>query len=168
MNSGNLNQALELRHRVEQFLFHEARLLDDNQWEHWLELFEPQGMYWVPRTRGQTDTRGHISLFWEDAMLRNVRVRRLRNPRNWSQQPPTRSVRIIGNVSLSGGADDALTVRSSFHMLDFRAEDQRAFGGWYTHTLKPDPLADGGFSIRMKRVDLLNCDAVHENLQVFF
>jgi benzoate/toluate 1,2-dioxygenase beta subunit len=160
--------AAALRRQVEQFVFHEAGLLDAGAWDEWLGLFAPEGMYWVPRTRDQQDARGHISLFWEDARMRSVRVRRITNARNWSQQPPTSSVRVIGNLRLEASSADAITVRSSFHMLESRAGQQRAFGGWYTHTLVPDAQAPHGLRIRLKRVDLLNCDAVHENLQVFF
>lgn len=161
-------EASSLRSRVEQFLFHEAALLDAAEWDEWLALFTPDGMYWVPRTRDQQDARQHISLFWEDGRLRSVRVRRITNARNWSQQPPTVAVRVIGNVRVAEDEAGDCVVRSSFQMLEARGGQQRVFGGWYTHTLVPDAGAAGGFRIRMKRVDLLNCDAVHENLQVFF
>jgi benzoate/toluate 1,2-dioxygenase beta subunit len=166
MQSNEIESA-ELRRKVEQFLFHEAALLDAGAWDEWLALFAPEGMYWVPRTRAQQDARHHISLFWEDARLRSVRVRRLTNARNWSQQPPTCSVRVIGNLRLQSVKDGEVTARSNFHMLESRAGRQRAFGGWYTHTLVADAASAHGFGIRMKRVDLLDCDAVHENLQVF-
>jgi len=160
--------SVDLQHRVEQFLFHEAGLLDDGRWTDWLELFAADGMYWVPRTREQQDARQHVSLFWEDARLRSVRVRRITNARNWSQQPLTHSVRVIGNVRLQRVQPDEIQVRSSFQMLESRGPQQRAFGGWYTHTLVLAPGLAPGFAIRLKRIDLLNCEAVHENLQVFF
>lgn len=163
--SCDVPEATDLRRRVENFLFHEAALLDASRWDEWLKLFAPEGMYWVPRTRDQQDPRQHVSLFWEDARLRSVRVRRLTNARNWSQQPPTFSVRMIGNLQLQSGEGGEVKARSSFHMLESRAGQQRAFGGSLTHTLIEDPA---GLRIRLKRVDLLNCDAVHENLQVFF
>lgn len=157
-----------LRRRAERFVFHEAALLDAGAWDDWLALFASGGMYWVPRTRDQDDALQHVSLFWEDARLRSVRVRRITNARNWSQQPPTCSVRVVGNLRLQGVNSGEIKVCSSFHMLESRAGRQRAFGGWYTHTLVEDPDAAYGLRLRLKRVDLLNCDAVHENLQVFF
>lgn len=59
-------------------------------------------MYWMPREPGQSSPYDHISLFWEDRMLRDVRIRRLQHPRNWSQQPPTRSARLVGAVQVEG------------------------------------------------------------------
>ena len=34
--------------RVEQFLFQEARLLDERRFEEWLSLFSDDGVYWIP------------------------------------------------------------------------------------------------------------------------
>ena len=36
-------------------MFEEARLLDAGQFEDWLKLYEPQGIYWMPSQPGQTD-----------------------------------------------------------------------------------------------------------------
>ena len=36
---------------VEQFLYHEARLLDEQRLEEWLELFTDDATYWVPLMR---------------------------------------------------------------------------------------------------------------------
>jgi hypothetical protein len=40
---------------VEQFLYHEARLLDTQQLEEWLELFTDDATYWVPLEAEQKD-----------------------------------------------------------------------------------------------------------------
>ncbi len=39
---------LALHHRVSQFLYHEARLLDERRWEEWAGLFTEDGIYWAP------------------------------------------------------------------------------------------------------------------------
>ena len=33
---------------VRQFLYREARFLDDKEWESWLALYAPDAEYWVP------------------------------------------------------------------------------------------------------------------------
>ncbi len=38
---------LNLEH-VRQFLYYEARLLDDRQWDEWLSCYSPQVVYWMP------------------------------------------------------------------------------------------------------------------------
>ena len=45
-------------HRCEQFLIHEARLLDEGKFDDWLALFTPDAWYWVPSEPGQPDLPG--------------------------------------------------------------------------------------------------------------
>lgn len=151
--------------RAQEFVLHEARLLDERRWSEWLALWTEDGMYWIPQQHGQSSPYDHISLAWEDRMLREVRVRRLENARNWSQQPPTHSTRLVGSISVEG-ADAAgnLVVRSSFQMTEWRRKQTRQLAGTCWHKL----AAEGdGWRLRMKRIHLVNCDAVHENLEVF-
>jgi 3-phenylpropionate/cinnamic acid dioxygenase small subunit len=150
---------------VEQFLFHEARLLDERRWAEWLELFTPDGMYWAPLERGQTDPVNRVSLFYENAMLRAVRARRLDERNAWSQQPVAQTQHLVGNVQIEAvEAGGAITVRSAFHMIEWHRAEQRLLGGTYTHRLL---RADDGFKIVLKRIDIVNCDAVHDSLETF-
>ena len=160
-----VQMSLEAQRAVEQFLFHEARLLDERRFDQWLALWDEDGRYWVPRFHGQTNPFEQISLFWEDAMLRHVRVRRVENERNWSQQPPTRSAHLIGNIAIEGlDAAGCLIVHSSFQLTEWRLQ-QRQLAGSMQHKLVA--TEDGGWRILLKRVNLVNCDAVFENLEVF-
>jgi benzoate/toluate 1,2-dioxygenase beta subunit len=149
---------------VEQFLFHEARLLDERRWDEWLELFTPDGMYWAPLERGQTDPVNRVSLFYENAMLRSVRARRLKERNAWSQQPVAQTQHLVGNVQIEATEGASVTVRSAFQMIEWHRAEQRLLGGSYTHSL----LREGdGFKIALKRVDLVNCDAIHDALELF-
>jgi benzoate/toluate 1,2-dioxygenase beta subunit len=152
--------------KVEQFLFHEARLLDERRWDEWLALFTPDGMYWAPLARGQTDPVNHVSLFYEDSMMRTVRARRLDERNAWSQQPVARTQHLIGNVQIDGIEDDGRVVvaRSAFHMVEWARGEQRLLAGAVTHRLAPE---GDGFRIALKRIDLVNCDAAHHALEVF-
>jgi 3-phenylpropionate/cinnamic acid dioxygenase small subunit len=149
---------------ITQFLNHEARLLDEHRWAEWMDLFTPDGLYWMPLVRGQTDHLNHASLFCDDALLRSMRVRRLSQVRAYSQQPATRTSHVIGNIALESREADGCIVYSTFHLLEWRKDAQRAFGGSVLHTLQRE---GDSFRIRMKRVDLLNCEAPHEALEVF-
>ena len=56
------------------FVYAEARLLDELRFEDWLALFAEDGVYWMPLAPGQTDARLHASLMHEDKLLLQVRV----------------------------------------------------------------------------------------------
>jgi benzoate/toluate 1,2-dioxygenase beta subunit len=160
MNFTDWNEQQE----IVQFLHHEARLLDEHRWDEWQQLFTAEGLYWVPLVHGQADHLHHASLFCEDALLRSMRARRLAQARAYSQQPPTRTVHVVGNIALEAREAAGCTVRSSFVLLEWRKTEQRVFGGSVLHTLRREA---GGLRIAMKRVELVNCDAPHEALQVF-
>ncbi len=147
----------DLQHRAAQFLYHEARLLDERRFEEWLALFSEEAIYWIPATPGQSDPVGEASIAYERRHLLEVRVRRLRHPENYADQPPARTRRVIGNVTVTEDTDhDGIEVRSGFVMVEFQDDRQRLFAGEYTHLLRP---RGHGFEIDRKRVDLLNCDA---------
>lgn len=155
----------EAQRSVEQFIFHESRLLDERRFDEWLKLWTPEGRYWVPRFHEQANPFEQVSLFWENHMLREVRVRRITNPRNWSQQPPTRSSHLVGNVCVDGvDAAGRLIVRSSLQLTEWR-NDQRQLAGSVFHKL--EATADGSWKIMLKRVNLVNCESVFANLEVF-
>ncbi len=58
---------LARHHQVSQFLFHEARLLDERRWDEWADLFTPDGVYWAPAAHDQPDAEFHVSLIHDDA-----------------------------------------------------------------------------------------------------
>lgn len=153
--------------QLEQFLYHEARLLDEKRWDEWQALFIEEGEYWVPATRGQPDPINHVSIMYEKSLLRAVRLKRYRHPNAMSLQPAPYSVHTISNVMLdSHDADSGVCiVNARFIMLEHRRELTNTYGGAVTHTLEPD---GENFKIRMKKVDLVNCDGVLDNIQIYF
>jgi benzoate/toluate 1,2-dioxygenase beta subunit len=150
---------------AEDFLGHEARLLDEARYDEWLALFTAEAHYWVPSEPNQQSATDTISLMYDDRRLLETRVRRLASPRIYSQEPRSRTSRIVTNVTIEG-ADSATTeVRSKFMIVEYRREEQRIFAGTYRHTL----VATGGdIRIAFKRIDLVNCDAPMDGLVVPF
>jgi 3-phenylpropionate/cinnamic acid dioxygenase small subunit len=156
--------ALDAR-RCEQFLLHEARLLDDGKFDEWLALFTPDAWYWVPSEPGQADPVETVSLIYDDRRLLETRVRRLASPRMYSQEPRSRTSRMVGGVTIEEAGKAACTVRSKFMMIEYRREQQRLFGGTALHRLVQ---IDGRIMIAWKRVDLVNCDAPLDGITIPF
>jgi len=156
---------LDLR-ACELFLLHEARLLDEGKFDDWLALFTPEVRYWVPSEPGQESPLETVSLIYDDRRLLETRVRRLSSPRIYSQEPRSRTSRIVTNVTIEEDPDPASTlVRSKFMLVEFRRNEQRIFGGTSFHRLTN---ADGEIRIAWKRVDLVNCDAPMDGIVVPF
>ena len=151
----------------EEFLIHEARLLDEARFDEWLALFAADAWYWVPSQPDQKSPRDTISLIYDDRRLLETRVRRLSSPRIYSQEPRSRTSRIVANVTIEEAAADgqACTVRSKFQLLEYRRNAQTAYAGTSFHRLV---RANEDIRIAWKRVDLVNCDAALEGLLVPF
>jgi 3-phenylpropionate/cinnamic acid dioxygenase small subunit len=148
-------------HRCEQFLLHEARLLDEGKFDDWLSLFADDGWYWVPSEPGQDNPHDTVSLIYDDRRLLETRVRRLSSPRMYSQEPRSRCSRIVTDVTIEEIDGAAVTVRSKFLMVEYRREQQRLFAGTAWHRLAQ---SNGAVRIAWKRVDLINCDAAMDGI----
>jgi 3-phenylpropionate/cinnamic acid dioxygenase small subunit len=110
----------------EAFLIHEARLLDDGHFDEWLALFTADARYWVPSQPNQESPYDTVSLMYDDRRLLETRVRRLADPRIYSQEPRSRTSRIVTNVTLEQGAGEpGRLVRSKFVLIEYRRETQR-------------------------------------------
>lgn len=168
VNSDNVKTVTtpsETYNQVQQFLYHEARLLDERKWDEWLALWTEDGMYWIPQKHGQENPYDHISLCWDNKMLRETRMRTLNSPRNWAQQPITHTSRVVGSVMIDGtDSEGYLVVRSAFHLTEWRKGDQRHLAGSYIHKLAS---TDDGWRIRLKQVNLVNCEATLGSIQVY-
>jgi 3-phenylpropionate/cinnamic acid dioxygenase small subunit len=149
---------------LQEFIEHEANLLDEQRFDEWLELFAEDGFYWVPARPGQESPLTHVSLFYDDKPTLKIRVERLKHPNIHSQTPPSKTVRLVSNFKLAPQTGDPAErlVTSKFVLLEDRpGVERRLFGGRYTHRLRGGP---GGLRIVSKRVDLTNCDQFFPSL----
>ena len=148
----------DLYFALSQFLYDEAALLDARDWDSWGRLFLPAGMYWVPAARDQTESLHHVSLVNDNALLREVRLGRLKNGDATSLQGRLNSSHLVSNIRVTA-ADDLrgqYTLRSCFVVAQFASWGTSTFHGGYTHELLRD--AGGELRISLKRVDLVNVD----------
>src|SRR5262249_26127502 len=88
------SEALDL-HRCERSRLPEARLLDEGKFEDWLALFTPDAWYWAPSEPDQDNPHDTVSLLYDARRLLETRVRRLATPRIYSQEPRSRTSRIV-------------------------------------------------------------------------
>jgi len=128
--------------------------------------FAEDGRYWMPLEHGQTDRRLTASLMDEDLLLLRIRVERLKGIRTYSQKPRSWCHHVlqppqVDVFDLNAGRFVAWT---AMHYVEARQDRQDLFAAWVTHELG---LVNGAPRIRMKRVDLLNCDAPLGNIQLF-
>lgn len=146
-------------------IYREAELLDTMQWQAWLDLFHPEGRYWMPLEWQQQDPVLQPSLMYEDLLLLKVRVERLAGERTFSQKPKSRchhllqAPRIVGDI-----AAGVFKARTPYIYTETRGDLLERYSGWASHDLVQ---VGDALKIRLKRVDLINFDAPFGNIQLF-
>ena len=151
---------------IARFIRHEARLIDEKRLDEWLDLFTDDAHYWVPATPGQPDPVQHNSLAYEDKLLLRLRIERLKSPRAYSQRPPSRSLHVLQAPDLEN-ADPGrgeFRTRTPFIYTETRGDESQRYAATAWHTLV---WSGERLRIRLKRVDLLNCDAALPSIQLF-
>lgn len=124
----------ETQHRVEQFLYREAELLDTFALEEWLELLDADIRLEVPvrSARHPGSERPEFSeeanYLREDYQMIRERVGRLAKEYAWSENPRSRIRHVIGNVRVLEATDDELTVANNQHVF-------RSYGDTPDHDL---------------------------------
>jgi 3-phenylpropionate/cinnamic acid dioxygenase small subunit len=148
------------------FVAREARLIDQQRFDEWLDLYADDGFYWMPLEWNQTDPRLTCSLMYEDKLLLSIRVERLKGARTFSQKPKSRCHHVLQTpqVDTRDPFANSYVTWTPMHYVETRLDEQTLYAAWATHHLR---VEDGRLRIRLKRVDLINCDAAFGNIQLF-
>jgi 3-phenylpropionate/cinnamic acid dioxygenase small subunit len=177
----------EIIREVEQFLYREARLLDERRFHQWLELLTDDIHYWMPvRTSRYPKSSKAIAILDSDryeeeelskedelAILDETketltrRVARLDTGLAWAEDPPSRTRHIITNIEPEPGEiDSELKVYSNFMVYRNRSETEQDFyvGG------RQDVLrkGDGVWKIARRKIILDQNVLLAKNVSIFF
>lgn len=151
------------KEQVIDFIYDEARMLDEGRYDDWLALWLEDGHYWMPLDYQQTDPKMVTSLLYEDIFMLRLRVERLNGARTFSQKPKSRCHHVIQRPFVDRIDGDDIVTKTSMHYVETRLDDQFLLALTATHDLK---LHEGKLRIANKRVDLLNSDAAFGSIQL--
>ncbi len=145
-----------VRDELRNFLEREARLLDDGLHTDWLSLYAPECLYWVPASLGGGDPRSEVATAFDDRRRLEDRIHRLGSDYAWSQQPASRTNRVVSNVvGFTTPNRNIVMTRANFLITEFQAGDFRTWAGWYGHRLH---RSRSTWEIVVKQVNLINYD----------
>jgi 3-phenylpropionate/cinnamic acid dioxygenase small subunit len=151
--------------QAQDFVAHEAALLDAGRFDDWLALFAEDGRYWVPlQGAAQTDPFSHNSIAYEDRLLLQLRIERLKNPRAHSQHPKSHCQHVLQRSVVQHDDERGLALSTPFIYVEARGEEQVLLAGTCRHLLIRHAE---GFLIRQKRIDLLNAGRALPAIQLF-
>lgn len=177
----------KLVREVEQFLYREARLLDDRRFHEWLELFTDDVRYFMagrsnryPKSSKaiaildagryvQSDVTGddELAILDEDKTTLAARVARLDTGMAWAEDPPSRTRHMISNVEVERCESEAeVKVYRNFLVYRSRAETEEDF---YVGA-RQDVLrrAGGAWKIARRRLVLDQAVLTAKNVSIFF
>jgi p-cumate 2,3-dioxygenase subunit beta len=150
---------LALREMVEDFLYHEAALLDAWRLDEWLALFTVDGRYLVPTTDLPDGDPRKDLVFIDDDMVRlRARVERLKSRHGHREYPSSRTRRFISNIRIKI-EDGVIVATSSFLVYRFRMAESSPYVGCYEHRLK---RLDGELKIQHRKA-VLDLEALREH-----
>jgi benzoate/toluate 1,2-dioxygenase subunit beta len=148
------------RHAVEQFLYREARLADEGDYDAWEALWTDDALYWVPVEGEGGDPGRQMSVIYDNRRRISTRLKQLRTGKRYAQAPPSNLRRLLSNIEFLGGRSNPdggidLEVAANFLAIESRARGNRLWGGRTTYRLRRD---EDGLRLAYKKVVLVNND----------
>jgi 3-phenylpropionate/cinnamic acid dioxygenase small subunit len=172
---------------VEQFLYREARLLDERRFHEWLELFTADVRYWMGGRRNRYPKSSkaiaildpdryveadltedaELAILDENKQTLSARVARLDTGMAWAEDPPSRTRHLLTNIEIEqGDAESELEVYSNFIVYRSRSETEQDF---YVGARR-DVLrrVDGAWKIARRKLILDQNVLLVKNVSIFF
>lgn len=128
------------RAEVEEFLFHEAALLDEWRLDDWLALLAADARYEVPSNdRPDADPASTLFTIADDIDRIRGRITRLKDKNAHAESPRSHTRRMISNVRIVGRSASELRVEANFVVYRFRRDDSvREYVGRYRYVLRAE------------------------------
>jgi 3-phenylpropionate/cinnamic acid dioxygenase small subunit len=172
---------------VEQFLYREARLLDERRFQEWLALLTDDIHYWMgartnrypkvskaiaildPERYSEEDLtqEDELAILDETKETLSRRIARLETGMAWAEDPPSRTRHLLSNIEVEpGGTASELKVYANFLVYRSRAEtEQDVYVGARRDVLRN---VDGAWKIARRRIILDQNVLLAKNVSIFF
>lgn len=150
------------------FLYREARLLDDRQWDEWLQCYSPAAQFWMPawddQDRLTEDPQSEISLIYypnRDGL--EDRVFRIKTERSSASTPEPRTAHLVNNPEVLSDDGEHVELRFNWHTLSHRYKTTDSYFGTSFYRLD---VRGGQPLITNKKVVLKN-DYIHQVIDIY-
>lgn len=165
-----------LQFEIEQFLYLEARLLDERKFDDWFLLLADDIHYWMPtrynRLLRELDKElagpNEVANFDEDKRSLAQRVFRINTGMAWAEDPPSRTRHLVCNVWVRPtDITEEFDVQSAF--LTYRNRGDTEVDVWAGR--RDDLLrriAPGTWQIARRKITIDQSTILSKNLSVFF
>lgn len=166
--------AVLLQHKVEQFYYTEAALLDNYELEKWVALFSDDTHYFMPirrtRLRRELDLEftkpGQAAYFDDDKTTLMIRQQKFATGTAWAEDPPSRTRHLITNIRITEDRGEELDVESYFHV--YRTRLRSDVDSWVGRRLDTLRRHNGSFLIARRHILLDQTVLLSRNLSTLF
>jgi len=162
------DKTIELE-RIRQFLYREARFLDDREFEKWVDCYHPNAEFWMPAwdDNGETteDPQREISLiYYSNRGGLEDRVFRIRTDRSSATSlPEPRTGHNITNVEILEHRGDQADVRFNWFTLYYRYDTVDTYFGTSFYTID----LSGTQPVILKKKVVLKNDYIHHVVDIY-
>ena len=138
---------------VTQFIYREARLQDEHQYDDWEALWTDDGVYWVPANGDDGDPERVMSIVYDNRSRIGLRIRQYHTGKRFSQTPKSRLRRLVSNIEVL--ADDGRELKVACNMMIFESQT-RGDVLWAARTEYKLRRVEGDLRMALKKVSLVN------------
>jgi 3-phenylpropionate/cinnamic acid dioxygenase small subunit len=143
----------ELLEDVTQFIYREARLQDNHEYDAWESLWTDDGIYWIPANGEGIDPENEMSIVYDNRSRISLRVRQFHTGKRYSQTPKSRLRRLVSNIEILSQTGDDIVVTSNAMVYESTTRGEQLWVSRNEHKLRRE---GGGLRMAAKKVILVN------------
>jgi len=148
---------------IEAFLFLEARLADESQYDEWEALWTQDALYWVPR-RPDIDPEKEVSHIYDNRQRISTRIRQLKSGFRHSQTPASPMRRVLSNIEIAHAGPDSYEAAANFMLMELAIQSTRNMNFWGGRIIYNLRREDGRLRMAAKKILLIDADEPVANL----
>lgn len=144
-----------LLREVTRFIYREARLQDDHDYDAWEALWADDGIYWIPANGDGGNPEQEMSLVYDNRSRIALRIRQLHTGKRHTQSPRSRLRRVVSNIELLGREGDSIRVTANAIVYESNSRGETVWPSRNEYVLRRE---GGDFRMSLKKVILVNND----------
>jgi 3-phenylpropionate/cinnamic acid dioxygenase small subunit len=138
---------------VTQFIYREARLQDDHEYDAWEALWTDDGVYWIPANGEGADPEHEMSIVYDNRSRIALRIKQFNTGKRPSQTPRSRLRRIVSNVEILDHNDTHIRVTANAMVFESHTRGDTIWASRNEYRLRRE---GEGLRMAAKKVILVN------------
>ncbi|GAD58635.1 MULTISPECIES: aromatic-ring-hydroxylating dioxygenase subunit beta [Brevundimonas] len=146
---------IDLLHRVTAFIYREAKLQDEHQYDDWEALWTDDGVYWIPANGDDIDPEKEMSIIFDNRSRIALRIRQFHTGKRHAQSPRSRLRRVVSNIEIAESSETGIRAFSNALIFESTVRADTVWSTRNEYFLRPEGET---FRMARKNVFLTNND----------